>query len=79
MHPAMTITLELTGEQARRLEARADEHGQRIEDYLLYLAEREPLPYKEWKAILDDLPNRVPRKPPVLPEEAFSRATMYGD
>ena len=75
----MTITLELTDEQARRLRARAAERGQRVEDYLLHLAEREPLPYEEWKALLDDLPNRLPRKPPVLPGEAFDRATMYRD
>ncbi|MGI9175817.1 MAG: hypothetical protein ACR2GR_10920 [Rhodothermales bacterium] len=75
----MTITLELTDEQARRLEARAAEHGLCVEDYLLSLAVREPLPYEEWKALLDDLPNRLPRKLPVLPPEAFSRATMYRD
>lgn len=73
----MTITLELTDEQAHRLRARAAKRGQSVEEYLLSLSEREPLPYAEWKTRLEALPRLLGKKLPPLPEEAFSRETMY--
>lgn len=73
----MTITLELSDEQARRLKERAAQHGQSVEDYLLDLAKREELSYEEWSARLKALPELLPRDLPSLPDEALRRETMY--
>ena len=74
----MTITLELTEEQAHQLQARAAERGQRVEDYLLHLAEREPLSPEQWGQAVQEL-HELTKDLPPLPDEAFDRATMYRD
>ena len=75
----MTITLELTDTQRERLYARALQNGYtNIEDYLLSLAEWEPLSEEEWKASLKRLHDLTKDVPP-LPDEAFRRETIYRD
>ena len=75
----MTITIELTDEQAQRLVARATERGHRtVEDYLLSLAEWKPLPKEEWEENLQRL-HELTKNVPPLPDEAFRRETMYRD
>lgn len=73
----MTITLELSDEQVRRLEAQAAQHGRSVKEYLLDLATREELPYQEWRARLKALRNMIPEGVPSLPDEALRRETMY--
>ena len=73
----MTITLELTDEQARRLKAQAAQHGRSVKEYLLDLATREELPYEEWRARLKALQNLIPEGVPSLSDEALRRETMY--
>ena len=53
----MTITLEFSDEQARRLESLAARSGQSVEDYLHGLVEREALAC-ESRALPDLLPER---------------------
>ncbi len=73
----MTITLQLSDDQARRLNTRAAQHGQSVEAYLLDLAEREELSYEAWRARLKALPEMLPEDAPSLPDEALRRETMY--
>ena len=73
----MTITLELSDEQARRLEAQAALHGRSVKEYLLDLATREELSYQEWRVRLEALKNMIPEGVPSLPDEALRRETMY--
>ena len=73
----MTITLELSDEQARRLEAQAAQNGRSVKEYLLDLATREELSYQEWRDRLKALTNLIPEGVPSIPDEALHRETMY--
>ena len=73
----MTITLEVSDEQARRLLAQALRRGQSVEDYLLSLAEHEALTDEEWEAACSELTELIPDTVPVLPDEALNRTSMY--
>jgi len=73
----MTITLDLSDQQVRRLKARAAQHGQQLEEYLVHLAVHEEISYEEWNARLKALPELLPRDLPSLPDEALRRETMY--
>lgn len=73
----MTITLELSDEQARRLEAQAAQQGRSVKEYLLDLATREELSHQEWRARLKALKNLIPDGVPSLPDEALRRESMY--
>jgi hypothetical protein len=73
----MTVTLNLTDEQARRLEARAARHGQDLAAYLLSLAERETLSEDARQDLVDELTHLIPDDVPPLSEEALHRDTMY--
>lgn len=75
----MTLTLHLSNDQARRLKARAAQHGRSVEEYLLDIAEREALSADEWSTRLKALPDLLPRDVPTLPDEALHRETMYRD
>ena len=72
----MTITLELSDEQARRLKARAAQHGRKVEEYLLDLAEHD-LDDVEWDSLADELARLVPETISPLPDAALRRETMY--
>ena len=73
----MTITLDLTDEQARRLKARAARRGQDLASYLLSLAESESLSEEAQQELVDELTHLVPDNVPPLPEKALDRETMY--
>ena len=75
----MTITLELTEQQARGLSRRALREGHdSIGKYLLSLAEWTPLPDEEWEDNLKKL-HEITKHVPARPDSAFSRETMYRD
>ena len=74
---AMTITLELSDEQARWLETQAAKYGCTLKEYLLGLATRKELSYDEWRVQLRGLTKLVPENLPSLSDEVLHRETMY--
>lgn len=84
----MTIRLELPEEVERRLAKDAEAHGMEPSAYLLSLVERTLFPpaetlgramtAEEVEAFIRDMA-LPPGRAPHLPDEAFSRASIYQD
>lgn len=77
MRFVMTITLELSEEQARRLRARAEQRGRSLEEVLVELVDQGTLSPEEWSARLRALPHLLPRDLPSLPDAAVARDAFY--
>ena len=80
----MTVTIELTPELQARVEEQAVAQGVSLEAYLLSLIEAVALPapgerasLAEFEAAMDSFSEGTETLP-VLPEEAFSRESIYG-
>jgi hypothetical protein len=88
----MSLVLELSPEQEQRLEAEASRQGLSSEEYVLRIVEErigspvtEPghlwrtLSPDEWTRKFTAWAGSVVPDTPVLPDEAFSRESMYED
>jgi hypothetical protein len=80
----MTVTIELTPELHERIEEQAVARGVSLEAYLLSLIEAVALPapgerasLEEFEAAMDAFSEGT-EDLPVLPEEGFSRESIYG-
>lgn len=75
----MTITLELSDEQVRRLQARAEQRGHSVAEALMELVEQGTLSPEDWHARLLALPRLLPHDLPSLPDAALAREAFYHD
>jgi hypothetical protein len=73
----MTITLNISEDLARLLEAQAAQHGRSVEEHLLRLAIGNDITYDQWRERLESLSKLLPVQVPSLPDEALRRETMY--
>jgi hypothetical protein len=81
----MTVTIELTDDQAAALQAQAQRRGQTLEAWIAEtLAAYVPKPPaitdpEEWQRVFDEWINSHDPNTPVLSDEAMSRESIYPD
>ena len=84
----MTVTIELTSEEAEKVQFQADRNGVDIGEYFRQMLHRQPLREKslqetlspdEWIRVSHEWLDTLPKNLPVLTDEEMSRESIYGD